>query len=305
MRKLGVQKGEAITHRWVTSAIEKAQRKVEGYYFDTRKQLLEYDNVANDQRRVIYDQRDALMRSEDISESMAAILSSATSALISEYIPPNSVEEMWHVAGLENALESELGLKLPLQEWLEKEEALEEETLRKRIAKAIKERHEEKTARIGEEMMRRLEKSIMLHALDTHWQDHLAQMEYLRQSIFLRGYAQKDPKQEYKREAFHLFTTMLESIKRQVVSVLSLVEVQAPSDVEAVEAKEAQRRLMSNRTLQFQHPTVVEEPPAPHQEVLETPEIAPVSRSEPKIGRNAACPCGSGKKYKYCHGQLV
>lgn len=310
MRKLGVEKGEAITHPWVTRAIENAQRKVEGHNFDIRKQLLEYDNVANDQRRVIYDQRDALMETDDISENILGIRKSVIESVISEYIPPQSIEDVWDVPSLEKTLESEFGLKLPLQQWLQ-EPNVHEETLRHRILENAIEAFEAKEAIIGSEAMRRFEKSVMLHALDTHWRDHLSQMEYLRQSIFLRGYAQKDPRQEYKREAFNLFAAMLESIKRQVISLLSIVEIQAPADIDVVEAQEQQRRIANNESMIFRHASAsaldaVEEEQlgVNAEEKMSAVGGATVTRATPKVGRNDLCPCGSGKKYKHCHGQL-
>ncbi len=305
MRKLGVEKGEAITHPWVTRAIENAQRKVEGHNFDVRKQLLEYDNVANDQRTVIYAQRDELMAAEDISENIKGIRESALETLIAEFIPPDSIEDLWDVAGLEKALEAEYGLKLPLQQWLKEEANLHEEMLKARILENVVNAYAQKEAVVGAPMMRRLEKTLMLHTLDTHWRDHLSQMEYLRQSISLRGYAQKDPRQEYKREAFNLFAAMLDSIKRQVSSILSLVEIQAPADIEAVEAMQNQRRLASDKVLEFRHAeTSALEMPAQEAQASAGGGVVAVMRTTPKVGRNEVCPCGSGKKYKQCHGRL-
>lgn len=311
MRRLGVQKGESITHPWVSRAIENAQRKVEGHNFDIRKQLLEYDNVANDQRKVMYDQRDALMVTEDISENIASIRESVVNSVISEYIPPLSVEDMWDVEGLEKTLDADFGLKLPLRQWLESEKDLHEELLRERIKAEFTRVYEEKEARIGSEMMRRFEKSVMLHALDSHWKDHLSQMEYLRQSIFLRGYAQKDPRQEYKREAFNLFTALLESIKRQVVSILTMVEIDAAADIEAAEAQDAERREFNNQAMEFRHPDASSIALSEEEEMqMQTKLVAngggsgSSSLSSPKVGRNENCPCGSGKKFKHCHGRI-
>jgi preprotein translocase subunit SecA len=313
MRKLGVQKGEAITHPWVTRAIENAQRKVEGHNFDMRKQLLEYDNVANDQRRVIYDQRDILMNTDDISENIISIRESVVASIVAEYIPPESVEDMWDVEGLEKALESDFGFSLPIREWLAKDQHMHEETIRQKILEALLDRYKEREDHIGAEAMRRYEKTIMMYSLDTHWKDHLSQMEYLRQSIFLRGYAQKDPRQEYKREAFNLFSAMLESIKRDVISTMSLVKIHAASDVDAVEAQEELRRQASSHSLEFLHAQTM----SPLQLTEESDEVAmnekmsaaggsfaTVMRVSPKVGRNDVCPCGSGKKYKQCHGRL-
>ncbi|MGD9591759.1 MAG: preprotein translocase subunit SecA [Candidatus Berkiella sp.] len=309
MRRLGVEKGEAITHPWVTRAIENAQRKVEGHNFDIRKQLLEYDNVANDQRRVMYDQRDILMVSTDISENVKGIRESVIQSVISEFIPPQSVEDMWDIDGLEQTLESEFGLNLPIKQWLE-ESNVHEEVIRERVLTASVKAYEEKESVIGFDAMRRFEKSVMLHSLDLHWRDHLSQMEYLRQSIFLRGYAQKDPKQEYKREAFNLFTAMLESIKRQVISLLSVVEVQAAADIDEAQAQEEQRRLANNENMIFRHASSSaleseEEQMALEHEKMSAAGGGTVSRASPKVGRNDLCPCGSGKKFKHCHGTLA
>lgn len=296
MRKLGVAKGEAITHPWVTRAIENAQRKVEGHNFDVRKQLLEYDDVFNDQRRVFYEERDALVATDDISQNVASIRYALVEMMIAQHL--TSHMDAWDVVGLEKNLEAELGLKLSIQEWLTQDNALSEKVISERIIVALETLHQQKEARIGALMMRRLEKSIMLHSLDTHWRDHLSQMEYLRQSVFLRGYAQKDPRQEYKREAFNLFTAMLESIKRQVISMLALVEIQNPSDVEAVEAIEEKRHAIDTQSLEFHHQAANSLELEPEKPATVTP-----IRSL-KVGRNASCPCGSGKKYKHCHGQL-
>lgn len=306
MRKLGVQNGEAITHPWVTRAIENAQRKVEGHNFDIRKQLLEYDNVANDQRRVIYEQRDALMVAEDISENITGIRASVVNTLISEHIPPDSVVDLWDVPGLEQTLFSELGLKLPIQAWLAQDSHLYEASLREKILEAADASYAEKSRVAGEDVMRRFEKSVMLNSLDSHWRDHLSQMEYLRQSIFLRGYAQKDPRQEYKREAFNLFTAMLDSIKRQVISLLSLIEIQAANDLEHIAAVPAPA------TMEFRHPAsalLTEEAMKKtefEQQFMATgsDSAANFGRQAQKVGRNENCPCGSGKKFKACHGKL-
>lgn len=310
MRKLGVQKGEAITHPWVTRAIENAQRKVEGHNFDMRKQLLEYDNVANDQRHVIYEQRDALMAATDISENIKNMRHAVIAGVIDEYIPRDSVEDLWDPVGLENALQSEFGIKLPVSQWLSVESELNEEALRERVQDALDAHYNAKEAQIGSELMRRLEKSLMLNSLDTHWRDQLAHMEHLRQSIFLRGYAQKDPKQEYKREAFNLFSAMLESIKRQVVSHLYLMQVEMPSDVEAIEA---QQHTVNPEMLEYKHmsESALLGQEAEGELLQEEPMMAmggsrgtSVARLDPKVGRNDNCPCGSGKKFKHCHGRL-
>lgn len=300
MRRLGVQHGEAITHPWVTRAIENAQRKVEGYNFDIRKQLLEYDNVANDQRSVIYAERDKLMVIEDVSENIQSLITTVVTNIYHDFVPPHSLEESWNITGLEKCLESEFNLSLPLSKWLDSENTLNEETLKERIIKEAHSEYQAKEQLAGPEILRKFEKSVMLNSLDVHWKEHLAAMDYLRQSIGLRGYAQKDPRQEYKREAFNLFTSMLDNIKRDVVSTLMRVQVRAQEDVEAVE--EARHRSNHPKQMEFKHEELGEvEQPIAASDTLQT---ATVVRPSPKISRNQACPCGSGKKYKYCHGQL-
>lgn len=313
MRKLGVEKGEAITHPWVTRAIENAQRKVEGHNFDIRKQLLEYDNVANDQRHVIYDQRDTLMTAEDISENINNMRHTVLDTVIEEYIPRDSIEDLWEVKGLEEAILSEFGINLPIREWLDKEDHLNEEGLRERIHEALSKQYADKEAQVTAPLMRRLEKTIMLNSLDSHWREHLSQMEHLRQSIFLRGYAQKDPKQEYKREAYNLFSTMLDNIKRQVISHLFVMEIEMPSDVEALEAKQ---QPVDPNNLEYKHLSATGLLGSQTLDAAmnegEQPRMAAgggmrssVARLDPKVGRNDQCPCGSGKKYKHCHGQIA
>ncbi len=298
MQKLGMERGEAIEHPWVTRAIENAQRKVEGHNFDIRKQLLEYDDVANDQRKVIYEQRNDLMAQEDVSETIEALREDVVDAVIDEHIPPQSVEEQWDVPGLEEALKREFALSLPLRQWLEEDENLHEEPLRQRIQEAMLDAYKQKEALAGPQVLRHFEKAVMLQVLDGHWKEHLAAMDYLRQGIHLRGYAQKNPKQEYKREAFELFSQMLERIKREVVGALSKVQVRAEEDVAAVEQ---QRRHAAE--MEFQHaaaPAVTTAEPDESEEEHEQPFV----RDGRKVGRNEPCPCGSGKKFKQCHGQL-
>jgi len=302
MQKLGMQEGEAIEHPWVTRAIENAQRKVEARNFDIRKQLLEYDDVANDQRKVIYEQRNRLMDVEDISESITSIRHEVVTEMISQQVPPESLEEQWNIAALEESLERELGLKLPVGQWLKDETSLDEEKLRARILAEADRRHAEKTVSIGPDVMRHLEKAIMLQVLDTQWKDHLAAMDYLRQGIHLRGYAQKNPKEEYKRESFVLFSDMLNRVRHDVINLLAHVQVQAPQDVEALESQNRPPREMH-----FVHPTPAaggEPEPAENEEGVAVAQ-KPVTRRQPKIGRNDPCPCGSGKKYKQCHGKLA
>lgn len=295
MRKLGMKDGEAIEHPWVTKAIANAQRKVESRNFDIRKQLLEYDDVANDQRRAIYSQRNELLDVSDVSETINSIREDVFKTTIDSYIPPQSLEEMWDVKGLEERLKNDFDLDMPIAEWLDKEPELHEETLRERIMAKAKEDYLRKEEVVGAEMMRNFEKGVMLQTLDSLWKEHLAAMDYLRQGIHLRGYAQKDPKQEYKRESFNMFATMLESLKYEVISVLSKVQVRMPEEVEALELqrREEAERLARQQQLSHQEENAlaITDPNAP-------------AVAERKVGRNDPCPCGSGKKYKQCHGRL-
>jgi len=296
MQRLGMQQGEAIEHPWVSKAIENAQRKVEGHNFDIRKQLLEYDDVANDQRKVIYEQRNELMAAEDISETIRVLRSDVLNDAINQFIPPQSLDEMWDVPGLEAALEHDFGLKLDIGGWLAADDSLHEETLRQRIVDEVERLYAVKEEMAGAAVLRHFEKAVMLQTLDSHWKEHLAAMDYLRQGIHLRGYAQKNPKQEYKREAFALFNQMLERIKHDVVSVLTKVQVRAETDVEAVEQQRRQQAPM-----QFQHAEV-----SALQDDTQGGDdaIKPFVRDGRKVGRNEPCPCGSGKKYKQCHGRM-
>ncbi|MBB1125390.1 preprotein translocase subunit SecA [Thiospirillum jenense] len=300
MQRLGMQSGEAIEHPWVTKAIENAQRKVEGRNFDIRKQLLEYDDVANDQRKVIYTQRRELMDSEDISDTIIAIRTDILSHLIDGFIPPDSMEEQWDIPGLTTALADAFNGEWPIQQWLDSDQSLHEETLRQRIADELNQRYAEKERFIGGATLRQIEKGVMLQALDTHWKDHLAQMDYLRQGIHLRGYAQKNPKQEYKREAFEMFSLMLTNIKQEVVTTLARLQVQSvPPELAHLGVQE--------QLFEFKHEEFHGlDDPAPAGEAGAAADTAeqPFVRPGRKIGRNELCPCGSGKKYKHCHGQV-
>jgi preprotein translocase subunit SecA len=298
MQKLGMKEGEAIEHPWVSKAIENAQRKVEAHNFDIRKQLLEYDDVANDQRKVVYTQRTELMAADDISETINSIRRDVVSAVITTYIPPNSLEEQWDVAGLEAAIEQEFGQRLEIKQWLEAEPELHEEPLRDRIYAAIEATYKAKEEQAGVAVLRQFEKSIMLQVLDQSWKEHLAAMDYLRQGIHLRGYAQKNPKQEYKREAFEMFTAMLDRIKHEVVSIVCKVQVRSESDVAAVD----EQRRQAAAPMHFQHAEANAMGEA-GDEAAQDDKQSPLVRGR-KIGRNDPCPCGSGKKYKQCHGQL-
>ncbi|MFA1644250.1 MAG: preprotein translocase subunit SecA, partial [Enterobacteriaceae bacterium] len=294
MRKLGMKPGEAIEHPWVTKAIANAQRKVESRNFDIRKQLLEYDDVANDQRRAIYTQRNELLDVSDVSETIDSIREDVFKATIDGHIPPQSLEEMWDVEGLQERLKNDFDLDLPIKEWLDKEPELHEETLRERIFASAVEVYKRKEEVVGAEMMRHFEKGVMLQTLDSLWKEHLAAMDYLRQGIHLRGYAQKDPKQEYKRESFAMFAAMLESLKYEVISTLSKVQVRMPEEVEAMEQQRREEAVRLAQMQQLSHQTDDSEAAAA---------IAAQS-GDRKVGRNDPCPCGSGKKYKACHGRL-
>ncbi|MFM5592094.1 preprotein translocase subunit SecA [Aeromonas veronii] len=300
MKKLGMEEGEAIEHPWVTKAIENAQRKVEGRNFDIRKSLLEFDDVANDQRKVVYEQRNELLDTSDISETIHVIRDDVYGAVIDEYIPPQSLEEMWDVPGLEARLKADFALDLPLQQWLAEDDKLYEEKLRERILDEATKLYAHKEELVGKEVLRNFEKAVMLQTLDGLWKEHLAAMDHLRQGIHLRGYAQKNPKQEYKRESFDLFTQMLETLKRDVVSILSRVQVQE-RDVEAMEEQQRQQAEAAPRT--YTH-AAAESQLADEQAAGEEGHTTFV-RDEQKVGRNDPCPCGSGKKYKHCHGQLT
>lgn len=301
MTRLKMPEGEAIEHPWVTRAIENAQRKVEARNFDMRKQLLEYDDVANDQRHVIYQQRSELLESErDISETIAVIRESVLSDLFNQHIPPGSVEEQWDVASLEKTLAAEYQLHFPLQEWLEQESDLHDENLSRRIINLSNEQYQAKVEKVGTDIMHHYERVVMLQSLDSHWREHLAALDHLRQGIHLRGYAQKNPKQEYKREAFELFTNMLEEIKIEVTKILLTVKIKSEEQVEA-----ATESLRAPENVQFHHADYKEEmTEEADYEKDQSEKIQPFVRQSDKIGRNQPCPCGSGKKYKQCHGKL-
>ncbi len=303
MRKLGMEPGEAIEHPLVNRAIENAQRKVEARNFDIRKQLLEFDDVANDQRKVVYEQRNELLETDDITETINAIRQDVVDSVISQYIPPQSLDEMWDIPGLENRMRTDFGIDMPIAKWLADDNKLFEEKLRERIQDVVEKTYQLKEEMVGPQVLRQFEKAVMLQNLDSHWKEHLAAMDHLRQGINLRGYAQKNPKQEYKREAFELFSRMLDNLKLDVIGVLSRVQIRASEDVEAVEA---QRREAEAQPMQFEHqaaPGLVEELAENAAEPKPAP--AAVFREEEKVGRNDPCPCGSGKKYKQCHGKLA
>ncbi len=300
MQRLGMQEGEAIEHPWVSRAIENAQRKVEGHNFDMRKQLLEYDDVANDQRKVIYSQRNEILAAEEVSETIEAIRADVVNGVISTYVPPQSIEEQWDISGLEEALEGEFGLKLDIRDWLEADSNLDEDALRERVIDGLSQTYQAKQTAVGADVLRQVEKEVMLHVVDSQWRDHLALMDQLRQGIHLRGYAQKNPKQEYKRESFELFSEMLDRIKHDVVSILSRVQVRSEAELQALEAQRRQH----DRDMQFQHAEVNAMQGEAEAEAQAEP-ATPYVREGRKVGRNEPCPCGSGKKYKHCHGRIA
>ncbi len=305
MQALGMEKGEAIEHRMVSNAIEKAQRKVEGRNFDIRKQLLEYDDVSNDQRTVVYQQRDEVLNSESLADMIDSIRSDVLSDAIDSYIPPQSMPEQWDIAGLEQNLEAEFALRLPIQEWLDEDQALYEETLREKILDELTQVYRAKEEHVGEETIRQFEKQVLLQVLDQRWKEHLAAMDHLRQGIHLRGYAQKNPKQEYKRESFELFQSMLSNIKHDVIRILSHVQVQQEAEVEEMERRRREAEAAAAQQYSYQHAQstgMSGEEQA--EEQGDDSNGQPFVREGRKVGRNEPCPCGSGKKYKQCHGKL-
>ncbi|MGM0563620.1 MAG: preprotein translocase subunit SecA [Pseudomonadota bacterium] len=307
MERLGMKEGEAIEHPWLNRAIENAQRKVEGHNYDARKSLLEYDDVANDQRRVIYSERADLMAADDISQDIADLRREVLGNIVANFIPPGSLEERWDISGLEEAIRRDFGLDLAIQQWLDEEDELYEETLFERIHEKLLEQYAEKEALLGDEM-RRFEKQVMLMVLDSCWKEHLATMDFLRQGIALRAYAQKNPKQEYKKEAFGLFSELLDRIKEETVSKLHLIRIQTSEQVEAMEdrqsAPKADAVQYSGGTSPASTPYAKGDSGALGTSSGAASGPAPV-RNERKVGRNEPCPCGSGKKYKHCHGKLA
>jgi preprotein translocase subunit SecA len=306
LSRVGMKEGEAIESGMLTRQIERAQRKVEAYNFDLRKNLLEYDDVANDQRKVIYGQRNELMAADDIADTVAALREEVIAGLVQQFVPAESAEEHWNPAGLDEALHRDFGVVADAKTWLEADKGRTPAALQAHLTELIAQAYRDKEAQLGAADLRRIERTLMLQMVDSHWREHLAAMDYMRQGIFLRSYAQKNPKQEYKREAFELFTAMLERIKFDTVTLLSRLQIRSEADLER-EEQERQARLA--RMMQFQHaapPPVVAAAPEP--EPVEPPaqpgNVAPFQRALPKVGRNEPCPCGSGKKYKHCHGQL-
>jgi len=307
MQSIGLEAGEAIEHRMVNNAIEKAQRKVEGHNFDIRKNLLEFDDVSNDQRQVIYQQRRELMGADDISETIVAIREEVLAELFSEYVPPQSIEEQWDIPGLEQALQTEYSSIQPIGQWLKEEDSLNEDTLFQRIHDQVVAEYQQKGEKWAQQGVdiRMVEKQIMLQILDQRWKEHLATMDHLRTSIHLRAYAQKQPKQEYKRESFELFQELLANIKRDVVRLLSRVQIETPEEVEEAERK---RRELAEQRMRYTHAEASALESQSQTAQPQRPEVSKPDtfvRSERKVGRNEPCPCGSGKKYKQCHGKAA
>jgi preprotein translocase subunit SecA len=310
-----MKQGEAIESRLLSRQIERAQRKVEAHNFDIRKQLLEYDDVANDQRKVVYQQRTELMEASDIADAIVAIREEVVAEIVAEYIPPQSVEELWDVAGLSKAIEREFGLQIDVAQKVEEDDRLNESGIQQLVLDAVIAEYQAKTESVGERIMRELEKGIMLRQLDSHWKEHIGALDYLRQGIGLRSFAQRNPKQEYKREAFEMFSGMLDRVKRDTITILCKIQIRRPEDVDAVEAPPP-----ALGSLKFQHaeaPGLAAQAPRPPQPLVPPPAraapprpgaepepVPPFVREQPKVGRNQPCPCGSGKKYKQCHGSL-
>ncbi|AEM49963.1 MULTISPECIES: preprotein translocase subunit SecA [Stenotrophomonas] len=306
MRMMGMKEDDVIEDRLVSRQIEKAQRKVEAHNFDIRKNLLDFDDVNNDQRKVIYAQRDELLDAESVKANVDGIRDDVIFDIVARFVPPNSIDEQWDLRGLEATLESDFGLQMSLTDLVKEHEELDAEAIATKVQERVNQHFAEKEAGLGEETMRALEKHVMLTVLDQSWKEHLARMDYLRQGIYLRGYAQKQPKQEYKKEAFELFSDMLENVKREVVTLLARVRIRSDEEVQALEAAERQQVQARLSQSQFQHQDAggysADEEAAQVEAAQQG--VATLQRDEPKIGRNDPCPCGSGKKYKHCHGQL-
>ncbi|AWH28068.1 MULTISPECIES: preprotein translocase subunit SecA [Stenotrophomonas] len=306
MRMMGMKEDDVIEDRLVSRQIEKAQRKVEAHNFDIRKNLLDFDDVNNDQRKVIYSQRDELLDAESVKDNVDGIRDDVIFDVVARFVPPNSIDEQWDLRGLEATLESDFGLQMSLVDMVKSHEELDAEAIAAKVLERVNQHFAEKEAGVGEETMRALEKHVMLTVLDQSWKEHLARMDYLRQGIYLRGYAQKQPKQEYKKEAFELFSDMLENVKREVVTLLARVRIRSDEEVQALEAAERQQAQARLSQSQFQHQDAggysADEEAAQVQAAQQG--VAQRQRDEPKVGRNDPCPCGSGKKFKHCHGQL-
>lgn len=302
MRKLGMQKGEAIEHRWVTRSIEGAQRKVEARNFDMRKNLLKYDDVANEQRRVIYHQRDEVLASSTLADMFENMYEDVIATVVTEFIPPQSIDDQWNIAGLEKALHTDFKMDLPVKKWLDEDNRLEEIGLRAKLAQAAREAYKQNRVKMGDEIANMIEKQVMLQVLDRHWKEHLAAMDYLRQGIHLRGYAQKNPEQEYKRESFELFQQLLGAVKLEVVQTIATIHIPSEEEVAAMEAQQVAQAAAMN--LHMEHPELMsDEEGVPA--TIESDDNSGNPYAGQYISRNDPCPCGSGKKYKQCHGRLA
>ena len=301
MQRVGMEEGEAIESRLVSRVIENAQRKVEGHNFDIRKQLLDYDDVANEQRKLVYTERNDLMSTDDISENIEAMREEVIDSVIDRSIPPQSMPEQWQIDSLEDDLQTEFNADLPIQKWLDDDKSLYEDTLRDRIHDEIEQMYTQKEQQYGSDIIRHLEKVIMLQTLDTQWKEHLSEMDYLRKGIGLRSYAQKNPKQEYKREAFEMFTTMLDRVKSEVITILAKVQLRQDDDVEELERRQKES---AQQDLELKHDAAGMAVASDQATNQQTNKPETYVRKQPKIGRNEPCYCGSGKKYKQCHGKL-
>jgi preprotein translocase subunit SecA len=304
MQRLKMPEGEAIEHPWVTRSIENAQRKVEARNFDIRKHLLEYDDVSNDQRKVIYQQRNELLDTQNITETLDVMRSDVIGGYVNQHVPQESMEEQWDIDGLEKTLEADLQIRVPVRKWLKDEAELDDGMLRERVINSANQQYRDKIAGVDQDAIHHYERAIMLQSLDSHWREHLAALDHLRQGIHLRGYAQKNPSQEYKREAFELFSLMLEMIKSEVTRILMTVQIRSAEELQAVEEPDLPRNV------QYQHAEfgdAAAEPVAGDDDEAQTEaeKEQPFVRDGQKVGRNDPCPCGSGRKYKHCHGRLT
>jgi preprotein translocase subunit SecA len=311
MKIFGMKEEDALEDKLVSRQIEKAQRKVEAHNFDIRKHLLDYDDVANDQRKVIYEQRNELLEAEDVSDTISGIRRDVVESITRQFVPENSIDEQWDLAGLERTFQSDFAIDLDIKRWVDAQSEVTADQILDRVQSAVQAHFDAKEASFGTEQMRAIERFFMLQVLDGQWKDHLASMDYLRQGIHLRGYAQKQPKQEFKREAFELFSSMLERVKNEVVTILARVRIRSEEEVAALEAEQQQKQ--QRQPMNFEHADPgnlgVDEEAAQvqqmaHAQVAQAPAAQSV-RHEPKVGRNDPCPCGSGKKFKQCHGRLA
>jgi preprotein translocase subunit SecA len=307
MARMGLKEDDIIESALVSKQIANAQRKVEAHNFDIRKNLLDFDDVNNDQRKVIYSQRNELLVAETVHENIEGIRDDVVADLVARHVPPGSIDEQWDLPGLEATLTEELGLKLSLTDLVAKREEIDAEGITEQVAGAVEQHFADREIQLGAETTRQLEKHIMLNVLDQNWKEHLARMDYLRQGIHLRGYAQKQPKQEYKREAFELFSEMLDKVKREVVTLLARVRIRSEEEIALMEAQERAAAEAKARQMQFQHADAGGYGADEEAAAASAPGqgFQQAARAMPKVGRNDPCPCGSGKKYKHCHGQLA